>query len=388
MKSGQRIICLFTAHSPEVGGGGAILRSLLPELREEFSVIWCYLAARPVLGHEKGWLGEPLMGHGGAVADLSATTAMLFGVPTARWKRLMKQLLAIDCDAYWVVSHNEGLCVARDLARTSSKPLHFTVHDDWANALCARSVRYRLLALLADNVTRHVLKRVSSVDVVSHGMRDLYRRSARVEAVICHRYLPQLPPLASQPDGPLTVGHIGSIYSAQELWVFADAFKRFCDERGEKGRIRLWGCHLSESDVPPHLEQWIEFCPNAAEEQVVLQLQQCHFVYAMYPFARRLRRFSQTSLPTKLSTYVLAQRPILGHGPADSSLAEFLRQTGVGRMWDNMVTSFGQKEIAALLSSPVAANLWEHARTVYFGNAGVESLQLVFSRLAPMVSSR
>jgi hypothetical protein len=219
-------------------------------------------------------------------------------------------------------------------------------------------------------------------------MREFYRRSAGVEAVICHRYLPQLPLPACQPDSPLTVGHIGSIYSAQELWLFAEAFKRFCAERGEKGRIRLWGCHLSKSDVPRHLEQCIEFCPNAAEGQVVLQLQQCHFVYAMYPFARRLRGFSQTSLPTKLSTYVLAQRPILGHGPADSSLAEFLHQTGVGRMWDNMVTTFGQKEMAALFSSPVATNLWEHARTVYFGKAGVESLQLVFSRLAAMVPSR
>jgi hypothetical protein len=57
-------------------------------------------------------------------------------------------------------------------------------------------------------------------------------------------------------------------------------------------------------------------------------------------------------------------------------------------MWENMVTTFGPKEIAALLSSPIATNLWEHARTVYFGNAGVESLKLVFSRLAPMVSRR
>jgi len=388
VKSGQRTICLFTAHSPEVGGGGAILRSLLPDLREEIGVTWYYLAARPVLGHEKGWLGEPLMGHGGAIADLSATTAMLGGVPTARWKRLLQQLVDIDCDAYWIVSHNEGLCVARDLVRASSRPVHLTVHDDWAGALCERSVRYRLLAPLADNVTRHVLKRVASVDVVSHGMRELYRRSAGVEAVICHRHLPQLPPPACQPDGPLTVGHVGSIYSAHELWCFADAFKHFCVERGEEGRIFLWGSHLRNRDVPRHLEQWVEFCPNAAEGQVVLQLQQCHFVYAMYPFARRLRRFSQTSLPTKLSTYVLAQRPILGHGPADSSLAEFLRQTGVGRMWDSMATTFGQKEIAALFSSPIATNSWEHARTVYFGKAGAESLRLVFSRLAPMVPGR
>ncbi len=383
VKSDQRNICLFTAHSPEVGGGGAILRSLLPDLREDVGVMWCYLAARPVLGHEKGWLGEPLMGHGGAVADLSATTAMLCGVPTARWERLLRQLVDIDCDAYWIVSHNEGLCVARDLARASSRPVHLTVHDDWAGALCARSVRYRLLAPLADNVTRHVLKRVSSVDVVSCGMREYYRRSAGVEAVICHRYLPQLPPPASQPDGPLIVGHIGSIYSAKELWCFAEAFKRFCVERGEKGRIRFWGCHLSNRDVPRHLEQWVEFCPNAAEEQVVLQLQQCHFVYAMYPFARRLRKFSQTSLPTKLSTYVLAQRPILGHGPADSSLAQVLQQTGLGCLWENRDVAAGERMIASLLGTPVAPAAWERARAAYFGRPKVETLRSALSSLVP-----
>lgn len=366
--------CLFTGHSPRVGGGGAILRSLVPELAREVDVRWHYLAAQPSVGYEDGWLGEPLMGHGGAVADVLTTAAMLSGRATARWKQLLQQLLAIDCDAYWIVSHNEGLCVARDLVRASSRPVHLTVHDDWAGALCARSIRYRLLAPLANNVTRHVLKRVSSVDVVSRGMRDLYRRSAAVDAVICHRYLPQLPPPASQPDGPLTVGHIGSIYSAQELWVFADAFRSLCLERGEKGRIRLWGCHLSQSDVPRHLEQWIEFCPNGAEEQVVLQLQQCHFVYAMYPFARRLRTFSQTSLPTKLSTYVLAQRPILAHTPRDSSLCTFLTQTSAGRVWDNLCTQSGRRSILDVLSMRPDPRCWDRAANAFFGKKNVETM--------------
>jgi hypothetical protein len=382
VKRGQRNICLFTAHSPEVGGGGAILRSLLPDLREEIGVIWCYLAARPVLGHEKGWLGEPLMGHGGGVADLSATTAMLCGVQTARWKRLLQQLAAIDCDAYWIVSHNEGLCVARDLVRVSPRPVHLTVHDDWAGALCARSVRYRLLGPLADNVTRHVLKQVSSVDVVAHGMREFYRRSAGVEAVICHRYLPQLPPPACQPDGPLTVGHIGSIYSAHELWCFADAFTRFCGERGEKGRIRLWGCHLSSNDVPGHLEDWIEFHPNETEDHVVLQLQQCHFVYAMYPFARRLRRFSQTSLPTKLSTYVLAQRPILGHGPTQSTLATFLRDTQTGVTWSGLDPQDGVRAIGCLMVQSGESHRWERARQLYFGYENIRVMLQALNKAA------
>jgi hypothetical protein len=219
-------------------------------------------------------------------------------------------------------------------------------------------------------------------------MQDFYRRSTGIEGMICHRYLSHLPSPASPPDGPLTVGHIGSIYSANELWCFADAFKRFCGERGEKGRIRLWGCHLSSNDVPGHLEDWIEFHPNETEERVVLQLQQCHFVYAMYPFARRLRRFSQTSLPTKVSTYVLAQRPILGHAPANSSLAMFLKRTGLGRVWDSMSVIAGQKEIAKLLDWPTALNSWEQARAAYFGSASVEGLELAFSKLVPKAPTR
>jgi len=376
-------ICLFTAHSPAGGGGGAILRSLLPELDDQFEIFWRYLATKPAPGYESGWLGGAIIGSGGFFPDACKTASLLVGAQPKPWSSLIDKLLSVDCDAYWIVSHNEGLCAARDLSERSNRPIHLTVHDDWAGALCARSARYRLLAPLADRVTRKVLRRTGSVDVVSRGMREHYRRTSGVEASVCHRFLPELPSLVSQPDGPLTVGHIGSIYSAQELWCFADAFKRFCVERGERGRIRLWGCHLRGSDVPRHLEQWVDFCPNAAEGQVVLQLQQCHFVYAMYPFARRLRRFSQTSLPTKLSTYVLVQRPILGHGPADSSLAEFLRRTGLGRVWDNMNAGSGQKKISELFRSPVANNLWEQARSAYFGRSNVESLKLAFSRLVP-----
>jgi hypothetical protein len=269
---------------------------------------------------------------------------------------------------------------------SSARPVHLTVHDDWAAALCARSVRYRLMAPLADYITRRVLKRVSSVDVVSNGMRECYQRRFCVEALICHRYLPHLASPMPSPEGPLTVGHVGSIYSAQELWVFADAFKLFCNERGQRGKIRLWGCHLSSGDVPRHLQQWFEFHPNAAEEQVVLQLQQCHFVYTMYPFARRLRSFSQTSLPTKLSTYVLTQRPIFGHGPADSSVAEFLHKTGLGHLWDNMDVASGARMMAKLYGAPVAPVAWENARSAYFGRSNVEILRSAFSSLASGVS--
>jgi hypothetical protein len=375
-------VVLFTAHAPTVGGGGTILRSLVPELEQNFDIRWAYLSSSAVPGREEDWLGPPLMGAGGVGRDALRTALLLGGSASHRVCEIEYRLRAMDPDVFWVVSHNEGLRVAWELLRGGQRPVHLTVHDDWAGALCARSTRYRLLAALADSLTRRVLKRVSSVDVVSHGMQDFYRRSAGIEAMICHRYLAHLPSPASPPDGPLTVGHIGSIYSAHELWCFADAFKRFCGERGEKGRIRLWGCHLSSNDVPGHLEDWIEFHPNETEDHVVLQLQQCHFVYAMYPFARRLRRFSQTSLPTKLSTYVLAQRPILGHGPAQSTLATFLRDTQTGVTWSGLDPQDGVRAIGCLMVQSGESHRWERARQLYFGYENIRVMLQALNKAA------
>jgi hypothetical protein len=375
-------ICLFTAHAPTGGGGGAILRSLVAELAGEYEISWRYVSAQAATGYESGWLGPPLMGRGNFVADVVGTAALLAGHKPKAWECLLENLCSLECDAYWIVSHNEGLCVARDLRGRTSRPVHLTVHDDWAGALCARSTRYRFLAPIADAATRRVLSRANSVDVVSRGMREFYRGRTGVEALICHRYLSHLPSPVPSPDGLLTVGHIGSIYSAQELMVFADAFKRFCDERGEKGRIRLWGCHLRSRDVPRQLQEWIEFNPNQEEEQVVLELQQCHFVYAMYPLTPRLRRFSQTSLPTKLSTYVLAQRPILGYGPARSSLASFLEDTQAGVMWSSADVQDGVRSINSLMQHSVKRKQWENARELYYGEANIRVMLQVLEKIA------
>jgi len=160
------------------------------------------------------------------------------------------------------------------------------------------------------------------------------------------------------------------------------SLQAICRERGQRGRVRLWGCHLQERDIPPELKAWIELCPHADEAKVIEELQQCRFVYAMYPFTPRLRRFANTSLPTKLSSYVLAQRPILAHGPSSSSLAEFLHKTSLGVLWDNMDLTCGQRVVTALCGTLVKPQAWEHARAAYFGASNVEILKSTFSRLA------
>lgn len=369
-------ICLFTAHSPMGGGGGAILRSLLPPLAGEFDVAWYYLAQQPVLGHEKGWLGQPLMGQRNAIADVTATTAMLAGMATPRWRKLVEHVLALNCDAYWIVSHNEGLCLARDLGPRTDRPIHLTVHDDWAGALCARSQRYRLLRPIADQLTNRVLKRVRSVDVVSEGMRAFYHQRTGINAVVVHRPIPtdvSASPAVSVNE--VCVGHLGSIYSKDEFCIFVEALKSFGAEHGSAVKVIARGAHLRSVDLPESIAPLVDFRATADETQVISELQQCRFVYAMYPFAHGLATFVETSLPTKLSTYVMARRPILGHAPRQSTLASFIKETSLGSVWCNLDLAEGRGAVAVAAAAKIDELTWEQAKDRFFGPKNIERMR-------------
>jgi len=381
----RRKVCLFTAHAPSGGGGGAILRSLVPELDEQFEISWCYLAAKPATGFESGWLGAPTIGEGKPLADVARTASLLLGFPTKAWRKLLTQMLSFDCDAYWIVSHNEGLCLARDLLKRTHRPIHLTVHDDWAGALCARSQRYRFLAPLADRVTDSVLGDVKSVDVVSEGMRKVYHDRTGVDSVVVHRPIPwRTMQQSTATHGELRVGHLGSVYSKADFQIFIKALKSYSEEQGLSSRIILWGSHLKPADLPSDLSPIVEFRPTTDEAQVIEELQQCRFVYAMYPFAENLAAFVRTSLPTKLSTYVMAQRPILGHAPDESTMTSFLRNTKVGSLWTTLQLADGRQAIADAAAAKPDESSWRRARDAYFGDENAESMCRAFSQaIAP-----
>lgn len=371
-----RQICLFTAHSPLGGGGGAILRSLCAGLKDDFAISWHYFAEQACAGYPAGWLGSGIMGSRNALADTLGAARLLAGTRSRTLHQTVEALSRIDCDAYWVVSHNEGLRVAYELAKLKQKPVHLTVHDDWAGALCARSRRYRLLGKLADRLSDRTIKAVQSVDVVSEGMREYYLRRTGIKSAVVHRCLPSqaLPAVVEEPSA-LLVGHVGSVYSRDDFLVFVEALKSYCEARRLAGKVRLWGSHLRPTDLPASLASWVELRPAADERDVVAALQQCRFVYAMYPFSPALGCFVRTSLPTKLSSYVMAGRPILGHAPFHSTLTTFLNETKLGVAWQDLDLQNGRQAIAGVLAGRVDDAAWENARNQYFGEQNLSTMR-------------
>jgi len=371
----KRKICLFTAHSPQTGGGGVILRSLIAGL-SDISVSWYYIGDSVVPGYENGYLGKAVMG-GKIINDIWQTWKMLADRKVAHIDNLVKQLLQVECDEYWIVSHNEGLRVALELTRRQTRPVHMTIHDDWAGALCARSVRYRLLSYWAKKLTVSTLKAATSFDVVSSGMRDYYWQLTGIKSEVCHRYLSQdairhEDTVIDTEQPEIVAGHIGSIYSKADFITFLSVFLEFAIAKEKKPMLKMWGCHLTMNDIPAQLKGSVCFYETLPEEQVLPELAKCAFLYAMYPFNDALRIFSKTSLPTKLTSYLQAGRPILGQGPADSTLAAFLSANSLGAMWVSTNKEEGFECLENIFSFKVGYQQLENARRQYFGGQNLD----------------
>ena len=376
-------VCLFSAHSPNTGGGAVILRSLISHL-PEFEIQWKYLSSQKVKGFESGHLGQGIMGSS-IVNDVIGTWRMLKGAKVGRIDEIVQQLLATECDAYWLISHNEGLRIAIELKKLQkNRPVHVTFHDDWAGSLASRSKRYFLFAGLAKKMAVKAMKSVNDFDVISKGMQSYYKKLSNQTGEICHRYLEPLyfnhGFTKIDNENQLTIGHIGSVYDKNDLIKFLEVLKQYGADKNKIISLNMWGYHPAPDDIPSEYADIISIKGDLSEDKVLLELAKCNFVYCMYPMDKNAALFSQTSLPTKLSSYVMAGRPVLGQGPSNSTLAEFIETTSTGIMWSNRNNLNGIEVLDRLIKLDVHEKTWQNARELYFGEHNLETMRKVFMR--------
>lgn len=370
-------VILVTTFRPNMGGGAVILKSLLPYLKErDIEVQWLYLHdGKAIELQETERIAEPLMG-GNLAKDLGNSLLLWLGFKTQKFKFIIDKILCREADAYWVVGYNEGVLIALELARKTSVPVHLTMHDDLVYGVFSRSRRYRWLSGLARLRFAEAMTSVNSVDVVSEGMRRYYQKTLGIDSVVIHRYLPCLPKLKSisLDINTLIVGHIGSIYSAAEFRLFCQALQQYAQKKELVAKFIVIGGGQSLTSIFQEFSPLIVDISHLNETEAIEQLAECNFLYAMYPFAPELAVFRQTSLPTKLTTYLQVQKPILAHTPNDSTLAEIVTAYKLGLTSDSLAVSGLMQAIEALCEYELNNNVFAKAREALFGIENVNRL--------------
>lgn len=368
--SPSRPLLLFTEFAPDAWGGGpVILRSILgPE--ERARMVWASVER----SREGQAPNEVVLARG----SVSRTGRRSFVRDLLHAKELADELSALaearGAGAFWVVLHGVGVPVAAHLVRHARVPVHVSVHDDPPYGIALRSRRYVGFVPRLARDFAIAMRGAASIDVVSDAMVERYRTRYGVKSIAVRRALPPWPSRPARYDraAGLSVGVLGNTYRTESLLALGRALGAASRALGVPGRLVILGERHDARRLHAALRGQIalETPGHLDETEAVARLRCCFLLYLNYPFHRRDAVLRRTSFPTKLTTYLMAERPLLVHAARDSSLAPFLAYDAYAFSWESMDVEEGARRLVACWSNrrldESAADAAERVRLRYF----------------------
>lgn len=330
-------------------------------------------------------LGPRLLG-GPMAADACNSMKLFVAQRHASIDAYVRAILAWSPDIVWVNAMNEGLLAGRNLLEAGVRHLHVSVHDDPAG-LAQKSARYRFLAPFIDRCNRDLLRRAHTVDVVSDSMRLYYDRMAVASGVV-YRYIDARELPAAEPDAEstVTIGHVGSAYSEPEVFVFLNALRSISQADGIRFRVLNFGSSPAFTAAAKQFPEIVVNEGDVPEAEVIERLQKCRFVYSMYSFNSRHRVFRETSQPTKMSTYLMAAKPILAHCPRGSSTVDMLSKFKLGLCVTSLEEEAILSGIRGIMDFRLDRDEVRRATEYYCGSRNLDYLCTCFGLKPPEVA--
>ncbi|WP_218280714.1 glycosyltransferase [Verrucomicrobium spinosum] len=361
-------VVLFTPFHPDSGGGAVVLRTLIAAF-SKLKVRWLYLGDTPSNFPNSHCIAPSVIGQP-LLKDLSASLKMWTGWGQPELGRIVTSITREQPAVIWTVAMNEGIPVGNIVAEELGIPLHVSVHDDQVGAIAGRSRRYWWMAGLMRKPWLRLLRRASSIDVISDGMKRRYAQLHHVDSFVCHRVITALPEIANSVSGDaISVGHIGNVYSNKEYSCFLLGLRAYRETRRQSLQFYLVGSQPDQVCLAQEIlgSDSVTDYDHLNEIDAVRLLGGTSFVYAMYPFDAKSSEFRRTSLPTKLSTYVQSQRPIFAHAPMDSTLAEVVSNGELGYCCSDLRPHVIAEGVEKILSLQVPKSRFEGVRSAKYG---------------------
>lgn len=236
-------------------------------------------------------------------------------------------------DLVWVALQSPILIyISRRIAHALGARLVSTVWDPPEYWLPKSLYLDRLSILFILREFAKTIKASERVGVASDNMKMEYEKKYGVEAVtMIHGITPDMRKLPS--DSPInkdqfTIGFAGNMYAINEWKSLVSALSRVnWSIDGKKISILLIG--RCESLIVGY-EDHIKCVGWRSIGETINLLSSIDATYLPYWFDESYQIAVRQCFPNKLTTYLASGKPVLFHGPSDSSPALFLRQFPAG----------------------------------------------------------
>ena len=250
--------------------------------------------------------------------------------------RLIAQAVAFgreqNADLLWAVLQGQTATqMAPEVARQLGVPMVAQVWDPLIWWLIANRIdRFNRAAALRD--FDRALTASRSCLAASWAMAQEYHTrygTQGVPVIASHASdLGKSPDLAAFPGSTIKIGMAGQFYAGEEWRQLLQAFNDN-DWRilGKEVEITVMGGGMPPGPAP---EGRVRFLGWKSQPEAAEILSGMDMLYCPYPFAPEMEEVSKLSFPSKVVLYLAAGRPVLFHGPAYSSPADYLRRRNAG----------------------------------------------------------
>ncbi len=179
---------------------------------------------------------------------------------------------------------------------------------------------------------KNVIRSSVKTGVASEAMAEEYKKRYGIEAVVLiHGVHPKLmkPPARELiSNKQFTIGFVGALYAVDAWQALLSALSKVNWRiEGRNVTIRVLSSAIGfQASNSMHIEYlgW-----HSLEETIDL-MSEVDVTYLPYWFDERYSLSVRLCFPNKLATYLAAGRPVLFHGPEDSSPAHFIRRFSAG----------------------------------------------------------
>jgi hypothetical protein len=191
--------------------------------------------------------------------------------------------------------------------------------------------------------------------------------------------LGKAPDLSTFPGSTIKIGMAGQFYAGDEWRALLQALNDN-DWRilGKEIEITVLGGGMPPGPAP---EGRVRFLGWKSQPEAAEILSGMDMLYCPYPFAPEMEEVSKLSFPSKVVLYLAAGRPVLFHGPAYSSPADYLRRRNAGYLITEKNAAAVLGALCKLTGDPALyRELGENARKAFQSDFTLETMRANFSQ--------
>jgi hypothetical protein len=230
-------------------------------------------------------------------------------------------------EVVWTQAGKEAVVAGRVAAEVLRVPLALSVNDDPATVLRSAGASEWVIRAMEREFTR-AMRSAKSHAVVSRGMAQEYTRRFQIDPVILYPGTNPRRQLEARglnrQKHEFLIGNVGSVASEANWEVLLEAV-RHLSSGNRQFRV------LQIGDLKPHLrDPLVEVTGYISDDEFDAHLGRIDIGFIQLWFEPEYSFYGRTSFPSKLGSYIQAQKPVLAFGPESCSSVSFVQEFGCG----------------------------------------------------------